>query len=172
MSLILRYLYTILNAFRRPAMSPLEESSLFLRVWPPFDLDPNLHLNNGRFLSLMDLGRMDLVVRSGMGRSLWKHRWRPLVASAVVRYRGSLNPFQKFELRTRIAGWDEKWFWIEHRFMLGERLVAVGAIKGLFRGPEGNVPTEQVLLENGETGTVSPELPNWLKAWREADEML
>lgn len=171
MSLILRYIYTVLMALRRPYARPLDESSLPLRVWPPFDLDPNLHLNNGRFLSLMDLGRMDLVVRCGLGKALWQRRWRPLVASAVIRYRGSLEPFQRFELKTRIAGWDEKWFWIEQRFVVGERTVAIGAIKGLFRGPQGNVSTAEVLTTAG-VDQPAPALPAWLQAWREADEMV
>ncbi len=161
MSLILRYLYSIVTAFSRPQAAPLEETLVTLRVWP-FDLDPNLHLNNGRFLSLMDLGRVDLIVRSGLGRIIWRERWRPLVASATIRYRGSLNPFQKFKLATRIVAWDEKWFYIEQRFLAGERTVAVGAIKGLFRGPNGNVPTN-TLLEAANVSQASPPLPDWLE---------
>lgn len=170
MSLILRYLYSILKALRSPALQPLDEGVVRLRVWP-FDLDPNLHLNNGRFLSLMDLGRMDLVVRCGLGQQLWKHGWRPLVGSAVIRYKGSLEPFQTFELKSRIVGWDEKWFFIEQRFVLRGRTVAVGAIKGLFRGPNGNIPSAEVVAAAGAEPT-SPELPLWLKTWHQADSQL
>jgi acyl-CoA thioesterase FadM len=171
MSLILRYIYTILKALRRPAVEPLENCSLDLQVWP-FDLDPNLHLNNGRFLSLMDLGRTDLVVRSGLGRVLWKKSWRPLVASAVIRFRGSLQPFQKFQLKTRIVGWDEKWFFIEQRFLANGKVAAVGAIKGLFRGPQGNISSPEVLAAVGVADLVSPELPEWLEAWKKAESTL
>lgn len=170
MTLILRYIYTVIRSLFGPPADPLGVGVVPLRVWP-FDLDPNLHLNNGRFLSLMDLGRMDLVIRCGLGRMLWKHGWRPLVASAVVRFRGSILPFQKFELQTRIASWDEKWFIMEQKFMVKGKLVAVGAIKGLFRGPDGNVPTAEVLEVGGVGGAEPPELPAWLEAWRQSEQV-
>ena len=33
-----------------------------MRVWPN-DLDTNAHMNNGRYLTLMDLGRFDLMTQ-------------------------------------------------------------------------------------------------------------
>ena len=58
---------------RRPARRPLparglgflDESAIRLRVWPN-DLDANLHMNNSRYLLAMDLGRWELVMRTGL----------------------------------------------------------------------------------------------------------
>ena len=55
-------------------------SVLRFRAWPT-DLDPSLHVNNGRYLALMDLGRLDLMVGAG----LWRHLAPPLDADRQQR---------------------------------------------------------------------------------------
>jgi acyl-CoA thioesterase FadM len=111
-----------------------EAPSVRLRVWPN-DLDSNLHMNNSRHLLAMDVGRWDLVVRTGLWRELWRRRWFPVVGSATLRFRGSLDPFQRYRLATRLVAWDEKWCFLERRFERDGRLHAVGHVKALFRGP-------------------------------------
>jgi acyl-CoA thioesterase FadM len=44
---------------------PLESDILNLRVWPN-DIDFNLHLNNARYLSVMDYGRIHMLARAGL----------------------------------------------------------------------------------------------------------
>ena len=94
--------------FRR-RIAPLDVSVLRFRAVPT-DLDLNMHMNNGRYLTLMDLGRIDLMMRTGMGRLVIREKWMPVIASAMVRFRRSLLPFQKSELHTRLLCWDDKWF--------------------------------------------------------------
>ena len=48
-------------------------SYLTLRVCPG-DLDTSLHMNNGRYWTLMDLGRTDLMLRSGFWRAVVRNR--------------------------------------------------------------------------------------------------
>ena len=40
----------------------LDQDALQMRVWPN-DIDFNFHMNNARYLSLMDFGRMHLLAR-------------------------------------------------------------------------------------------------------------
>lgn len=147
-------------------IAPLGESVVRFRVWPN-DLDTNLHMNNGRYLTIMDLGRLDLMFRTGLGRVIVKQRWRPMVGTAVIRFRRGLSPFERYVLKTRIVSWDDKWFWLEQRFERNNDVVAVGAIKGLFRDSRGNVPTARVLSLLGVTDT--PTTPDWIIAWQRAD---
>ena len=56
-----------LRALRVPRIGLLDESAVGFRVLPG-DLDVNVHLNNGRYLALMDLGRFDLLIRGGLLR--------------------------------------------------------------------------------------------------------
>jgi acyl-CoA thioesterase FadM len=144
MNLIFRLLIIIMEGFFRKKLHPLSESVLHLTVLPN-DLDLNLHMNNGRFLSLMDLGRLDLLIRTDLASALFRHRWQPLVGAVNIRYKVSLLPFQRYRLRTKVIGWDEKWFYIEQRFERKNRTIAVGLVKALFRGDHRNITPDETL---------------------------
>ncbi|MBP1773594.1 MAG: hypothetical protein H6P99_2757 [Holophagaceae bacterium] len=167
MVLLLRTLWKGLTLrFRRP-LAPLGTSILAFRVWPN-DLDVNVHMNNGRFLSVMDLGRFDLTFRTGLGRAMLRNRWKPLVGAVTMRYRRSLDPFERYELHTRLLGWDAKWFFLEQRFLKrGGDLAAEGVVRALFRGRDGNVPVPEVLRQMGYEGP-APALPDAVRRWAEA----
>lgn len=163
MNLFIRLFIVFIHSFLRRRLHPLSESVLHLRVLPN-DLDLNLHLNNGRFLSIMDLGRLDLLLRTDLGKVLWSHRWQPLVGGVNIRYKQSLMPFQRYRLRTKVIGWDQKWFYIEQRFQRGNRVIAVGLVKALFRGNRRNVPPQEV-LKLVHVNIDPPEMPEMVKRW-------
>ncbi|MEW6684555.1 MAG: thioesterase family protein [Nitrospirota bacterium] len=167
MNLILRMLRILIAALVGRRIDPLGESFVPFRVWVN-DLDTNLHMNNGRYLTIMDLGRLDFIVRTGLGGIMLKRRWRPMVGSAVIRFRRGLAPFERYELKTRVVWWDDKWFWIEQRFERAGALVAIGAVKGLFRQATGNVPTPEVLALLGVRERPGA-IPDWIAAWRDAE---
>jgi acyl-CoA thioesterase FadM len=157
----------ISSSFRSP-IRVLDQSVRSFRVWPN-DFDLLRHLNNGRYLTLMDLGRFDLIIRMGLFRHLLKRRWYPVVGSATIRYLRSIYAFQKFEMRSRIVCWDEKWFFVEQRFEREGRLMAVGLIKGLILGPEGKIPPYEVLRLVGFDGP-SPAMPPQIAQWMASEE--
>jgi acyl-CoA thioesterase FadM len=168
MNLWFRSLVVLFTAFFRRRLNPLDESVLDFRVWPT-DLDVNFHMNNGRYLTIMDLGRVDLMLRTGLGRMALKRKWSPLVGSATIRFRQSLNPFQRYRLKSRILCWDDKWFFIEQRFVRQNELVAVGLVKGLLRGRSGNIPTASV-LEGLNLRIASPEMPHSIRLWQASEK--
>lgn len=170
MSLFVRFIAVLIAGLFRPSLKPLEESSLHFRVWPN-DIDINGHMNNGRYLTVMDLGRLDLIARTALAKMVLKLRWQPLVASVMIRYYRSLKPFQKYRLKTKVVGWNEKWFFIEQRFERKEHLIAVGLVKVLFRDHNGNVPTANV-LNSVNVSIPSPDLPPAIIAWQEAEKIL
>src|SRR3990170_2263282 len=68
MNLWLRLLWLFVSAPFRPKLEmPGGTSILRFRVWP-HDLDLSLHMNNGRYLTIMDQGRLDVMVQSGFLR--------------------------------------------------------------------------------------------------------
>ncbi|WP_243302181.1 thioesterase family protein [Geothrix oryzisoli] len=164
MVLFFRTLWKFLTLGFRPALDPMGTSILRFRVWPN-DLDVNIHMNNGRFLSIMDLGRFDLSFRTKLGRAMLRNRWQPLVGGITMRYRRSLAPFEPYELHTRLLGWDEKWVFLEQRFLKrGGDLAAVGVVKALFRGKAGNVPMAEVLRLMDYEGP-QLEVPEAIRRW-------
>jgi acyl-CoA thioesterase FadM len=141
----------------------LAEDTVRMRVWPN-DIDLNLHLNNSRFLSCMDYGRMHLTVATGMLKLAIAEKWTPLVGSVFITYRRSLPLFATFQLSSRVLCWDERFFYIEQTFTFSGGLAAVAWVKGLFRGKDGNV-TPQSIVDRVEPGVVSPEMPETLAQW-------
>jgi acyl-CoA thioesterase FadM len=125
----------------------------------PSDCDANLHINNGRYLQLMDLGRFALVARLGLGRAMMKHKWGAVVGSVEMEFLKEIRLMSAFSLSTRIVGWDQKWVYMEQRFEREGKLAAVGRVQGVFRARNRTVPTAEVLAELGPWHS-SPQLPS------------
>jgi len=147
----------------RAPLAPLDDSVIELRVWPG-DLDQNRHLNNGRYLTMMDLGRFDLVTRTGLMKHLVRNRWSPVVTAATIRFRRPIDAFRSYQLRTRILAWDEQGFFLEQRFERDGNVHAAAVIKGVFLGREGKIPAARI-VGLVAPGTRSPELPAWVATW-------
>ncbi len=94
MNLWFRLLWLVVSAFRRPRLDPVDDvSRLSFRVWP-HDLDTSLHMNNGRYWTLMDQGRADVMIRSGLWRTIAREGWVPVVSAAEIRFRVATGPQQ------------------------------------------------------------------------------
>lgn len=111
----------------------------------PNDLDLNLHMNNGRYLTIADLSRVDLFLRTGLVSVMRKEKWVPLIAEHTMSYKRSLKLFQKFEAVMQLTHWDERCFYMSHQFLVGEKVVAEGRSSGVIRGQDGVIPPERVL---------------------------
>ena len=170
MEYLVRLVWMGLGAWTRPGLGLFDESAVTLRVWPT-DLDVYGHMNNGRYLTVMDLGRTDLLIRSGLVKEAMRRRWGPLLGGATIRYRRSLTPLRRYQLRTRIVGWDDKWFYIRQQFTRRDEVMATALVKGLLRGPDGNVaPSDVFVLVGGPIE--SPELPPEVTRWIETEAAL
>lgn len=166
MKLYFRFLAAVIRALRtRRRLGVADESVLRFRVWPT-DLDFNLHLNNARYLSLMDIGRLDLVAGLGVLRPMFRLRWSPVVGAAMLRFRKTLDPWMSFTLHSRLLGWDDKWFYIEQRFERHGELYAYGLVRALFRGVGRSLAPAEILATLG-TMRPSPPLPDVCLRWRE-----
>ena len=166
--MLFRLLRVVLAGLFRPRGGFLDACAISLRVWPN-DLDANLHLNNSRYLLAMDLGRWDLVVRTGFWRELLRRRWFPVVGSATLRFRRPLDPFQRYRLVTRLVAWDEKWCFVEQRFERDGHVHAVGRVKALFRGGGGQVPTAALLDAAGHPDAPARQVPEAIRLWLQAE---
>ena len=101
-----------------PRVGLLTTTTVSLRVWPN-DLDVNLHVNNGRYLALADIGRIHWFALTGALGVARRQKAFPVVGDAIAKFRRDLKVFQTFEIQTRLIGWDRKWGFIEHRFVRG-----------------------------------------------------
>jgi len=145
MNLYLRLLLIYLQAKRA---TPITLDNLYnqlnLTVLPN-DLDISLHVNNGRYLTLCDLSRFDLFVRSGFLEVMRRRKWMPLVAYHDMNYKSSLKVFQAFELEMHIKDYDSKYFYSEHTFTRDDNTVAQGISHSVIRGREGVIAPQDVV---------------------------
>jgi acyl-CoA thioesterase FadM len=142
-----------------------DEDRLRLRVLPN-DIDVNMHLNNARYLNLMDYGRTHLLARTRLLEHMLRSRWQPLVGAVWITYRRSLPLFSTFQLTSRLVCWDERWFYMEQIFTGRKGLVAVGWVKGILRDGKNSVDPQKV-IEGIAPGVVSPPIPESIATWNE-----
>lgn len=170
MLLFFRLLLVLVVAPLRRRIAPLDTSVLHFRVLPN-DLDLNVHMNSGRYVSFNDIGRVELLLRMNLFAKVLRRGWRPIAGSAMIRYRRSLLPFERFTLKSRVVTWDEKWFYFEHVIEKADgSLAAITHVRGLLRGPKGNVPTRE-FLELAGALSEPPPMPDFLTKWNEAEEL-
>ncbi|MGH1417354.1 MAG: thioesterase family protein [Hyphomicrobiaceae bacterium] len=136
MNLWIRIIIYFMTLPWRPRLElPIETSRLRFRVLPT-DLDISLHMNNGRYLTLMDLGRLDILFSSGLWRIMLRNRLTPIASAVAIRYRRELRLADRIMLRSKIVAWDDKTVVIEQIF----------AVEG---GPKNGQVAAQALFKGG-----------------------
>jgi acyl-CoA thioesterase FadM len=157
MNLIFRLMWVAVTSMLKPKISGQQPGKISLMVLPN-DLDLNLHVNNGRYLTLMDLGRVDLIIRHGMIKLLRQNGWNPVIASIHTTFRRSLLVFQRFEITTEIVGWDDKWIYMVQSMHHDGREVAKAIMKTVFISKTGKVSPGELVKAMGYD-PVSPIIP-------------
>jgi acyl-CoA thioesterase FadM len=160
-----------LHMLRRggPEGSALEPWRTPLRVFPN-DLDLLRHVNNGVYLTLMDIGRVDLLIRTGAQAAAASRGWYPVVVGETIRFRRSLRLWDRFEIITRVLGWDDRLVYLEQVFERrsasgGPEVVAEAVVAARFLARTGGgVPAPDVAVAFGSVPQ-SPPLPPDVLAW-------
>lgn len=156
-------------AKKKSKLEIMDESVLKMRVWPG-DIDIFKELNNGRHLTLMDFGRFDMAARNGLLNLVKSKGWGLAVAGASIRYRHRLRLFDKFELHTKVAGFDERWFYFHQEIIRNNKIHSSALIRTAVTSSNGIVNVYNVIEELGIKVERKP-LPDWVKAWADADDM-
>lgn len=159
-----------------PGRSILDPVVTKMRVLPQ-DLDFMMVVNNGSYLQIMAVAGYRHVGKAGGLRLAAKRSWIGVVAASTVRYRRSLRLWDRFEDTSRVIGWDDRVFYIEHVITRGGALCTRGVICMRFvhaRTRERISPHVIVPLlaqEQGYPAPESPELPAdvaaWARSWKD-----
>ncbi len=178
MNLWFRLIWLLLTRPFQPKLSPPFEASLLpFRVWF-HDLDVSLHMNNARYWGLMDLGRTDLMLRSGLWKAILRHGWVPVVNCGTIRFRRELRLSRPIRLETRLLCWGESWVVMQHRVLSqgrdgSEIVAAVALVRAALYDRKGKayVPAARLFAELGVTSE-SPEPSPEVAAFLHAEEAL
>ena len=131
-----------------------------------------MELNNGRTMTLYDLGRTMLAQRAGLiGAITKRNRWGLTVAGSSVRYRRRIRGFERFEMRSRAAAGTTEFIYVEQSMWKKNGDCASHVmLRTAVTDRKGIVPPRQGAGGAGANCTeASPELPDWIQDWCQAD---
>ncbi|WP_323781126.1 acyl-CoA thioesterase [Thalassovita sp.] len=155
--------------FRNAPALPLNGIHVSHHMCLPWDLDPFMELNNGRTLTLFDLGRLILAKRTGLINTLKREGWGMTMAGACVRYRRRIRMFERFEMRSRALGWDDRFLYLEQSMWKKNGDCANQVVyRAAITDANGIVSTDRVRQAFG-TDALSPMLPDWVLKWIDAE---
>lgn len=154
----------IMLKFRKP-VDPRGTGKKSFRVWLT-DIDSNIHLTNSRYFSMMDLARVEFIVRAGLWKILSANGWYPVVAAQWIDYFRGLEPLEKFHVETALVCWDERFFYISQDFVVGDKTVASGLVCARFLKKSGGGVQPQAFIDALGRDDVSPAIPERIKVWR------
>jgi acyl-CoA thioesterase FadM len=159
MNLFLRILMAWIKGLYRPKIGILDECVSNFSVWFT-DQDAFRHMTNSRYLSLTDVSIVDYMLRTAAWPKLRRKGWMPHIVYEDMIFHKPLRWGQRFNIRTRFLGWDEKCVVAQHIFERQDgRICAEGFTVASFVSMKGErIAVAAVLGHLGEPPT-SPELP-------------
>ena len=154
--------------FRNLPKLGLFDTHISHHICQPQDIDPWMELNNGRTLTLYDLGRLPMARRMGFDKLAKSHGWGMTVAGASTRYRRRVRMFDRFEMRSRVIGWDTRFLYMDQSMWRKSECTSQMLLRTAVASKDGIVPPAQVMRAMGHPEQ-SPVLPEWVQAWSAAD---
>lgn len=97
-----------------------------------FDIDFNMHINNARYMVFMERARWDHPIQTNTWNIMLQEKLNFIVAGIEMGYIREIRFGKKFEIETHYVGWDDKYFYIEQRFLVGDKIHAYGLVKAVF----------------------------------------
>lgn len=164
---LLRSALALMGGRGAPDRSPFEPVVTYTRVWP-WDADIFLELNHGRTLTLYELGRWRYTALHGFLKLARRRNIAFGVAGTSVRYRRRIPLFARVKTVTRVLGWDDRFAYFDHTMWLKGECANQGLLRIAMRSPKGVLPPDTLLRDAG-FDHAPPELPDWVKAWIEAE---
>lgn len=164
---IVRVIKEVFRARRMPPLDARGAHVSYHRCWP-HDLDGYMEMNNGRILSILDIGRSGLAQRVGLIGALRDNKWGMTMAGNSVRYRKRIRPFAKFRTVSRAVGWDDKFFYLEHSIWIGTDCAVQALFRSAVTDRNGIVSPAKVFAHVGHDAA-SPQMPAWVQAWIAAE---
>ena len=148
----------------------------------PSDIDYLMHMNNSKYLREMDFGRMRTYYESGMREMTRPLGAVPVVSAISIRYRKSLQLWQRFSLSTKTVHWDDNATYLEQRFVGSDGFVyAIAMVKMVLRSmhnKERYSPADVFKKMAEKEGVeikcppLSPEFESWIESLDKSSESM
>lgn len=170
--MLFRAIMAILKAKRctpqhRVTHLPDLASSLTFRVYPQ-DMDMNCHLNNGRYFSFLDIGRVHFLMLTQNSiketvRLMCNYRF--VVATQTIQYKKSVHVFQQIQVRTRLLSWDTRDIYFLQSMYVKKYLCTWAIICLCATNKKGQRVSPAVI--HPQLSDSAPHTVHWLQKWRD-----
>ena len=171
MNLYFRLLLNLLISRWQQRIHTGETTNTRFRVWPQ-DIDVFGHMNNGRYLQIMDVARTAWMSRCGALGAMIDNQWGAALGGGSIHFRKSLRVFQSYKVSTRLVCWDSRWFYLEHGFVDDQgRCIAVGISRAAIRSRTGWVRTQDIMAIV-DPSAVSAPVPDYLRNMGAAEDAM
>lgn len=165
---IIRLIKTTFLAKKKSKLDYLASGNIAFRC-RPWDLDMFNEMNNGRVLTLYDLGRMDLGLRCGLMSALAKNKWALVVAGSSVRYRKRIKAFDKITMHSQCVGYDDKWIYLVQSMWVGGEACSSVLIRAGITSKQGLVTPDKMIEAMGAQ-PFDGEMPDWVNEWIDSEQ--
>ncbi len=129
------------------------------------DIDFNMHINNARYMLFMERARWDHPVQTNTWDIMFKEKLNFIVAGIEMGYIRELRFGKAFEVETRYLGWDEKYLYLEQRFVADGKIHAYGLVKAVFL-QKGKLADPSNVASLLEIETAPDALPEHMDLWK------
>ncbi|OQS07181.1 hypothetical protein THRCLA_00817 [Thraustotheca clavata] len=131
------------------------------------DIDRNGHCNNARYLRECGAGRRDFWKANGVWDIIRKHGGNLVVGAQTVRYRRELALWQSYTLETRVLAWDDRAYYVEHRFVSTENppfIHAIVLVKNNVLGAKRPHELVSIVAKDQVQPAIPEEVALWIKS--------
>ena len=157
---MIRFITVAIKSFFYSKKSLDDICTLNMRVWLS-DIDFNFHMNNAKYLTIGVLGRLWYARRTGLFKIIRQTGWKLVIVGTHITYHKSLLPFSTYQLKTKMVGWDDDWFYFEQHFEQKGKIAACLLVRMVFMKSGKRLENKQVALILGLSTTemtVNPEI--------------
>lgn len=141
----IRFLFTLAAARSRSGLNIRDESWIYFRVWIT-DVDISI-MNHAAMMSVMEMGRIDFMVRTGFLKLAQKNNWYFPSSSINVQFFRPLKMFQRAMVMTKVLYTDEKTIYLEQKIIRQDKMVAACIVKSTIKKGREQVNVFEVLRE-------------------------
>lgn len=136
----------------------------------PWDMDIFFELNNGRTLTIYDLGRVPLAERNGLLGALKKNKWGLTIAGSSVIYRRRIKSFETVTMHSRAVGYDHRFFYLVQDMWVKDKPAGSALFRAALTSKDGIVPPSELFKSENIEPPHAP-MPIWVAAWAEAESL-
>ncbi|WP_227431231.1 acyl-CoA thioesterase [Psychrobacter sp. I-STPA6b] len=122
----------------------------------PHDMGFRNHLPNYRYLSFIELNITGWLTTCCQKKGHKPMFW--IISMQEVVYLKEVKLFDKITVSSQLEGWDEKYIYFQHHFMVKNTIMAVGMTKFLLVDKKGKRPPQTLDMMDAH---ITPVIDSW-----------